>query len=107
MKKVILTLVIIPILQSCATKTYGRQSQLTDFEKTTMTCREIELDIAKANGFIEQVNKESSFSGRDVLAILGDFGIGNNMERSAAISSANDRIDHLREIQRSKCREIN
>ena len=83
-------------IQGCATKTYGRQGTLTNYEKDSMTCREIELEIAKVNGFVEHVNKESEFSGRDVLAILGDFGIGNNLEKSAAIESANKRIEQLR-----------
>lgn len=51
---------------------------------------------AKVRGFMDHVNKESEFSGRDVLAILGDFGIGNNMEKSAAIESANKRLEQLR-----------
>ena len=88
--------------QGCATKTYGRQSTLTSFEKDTMTCREIDLDLAKTRGFIDHVNKESEFSGKDVLAILGDFGIGNNMEKSAALASASSRIESLSELRRSK-----
>lgn len=83
-------------IQGCATKTYGRQGSLTSFEKDSMTCRELDLEIAKVNGFTEHVNKESEFSGRDVLAILGDFGIGNNLEKSAALESANKRIEQLR-----------
>lgn len=83
-------------IQGCATKTYGRQGSLTSFEKDSMTCREIDLEIAKVNGFTEHVNKESEFSGRDVFAILGDFGIGNNLEKSAALESANKRTEQLR-----------
>ena len=89
-------------IQGCATKTYGRQSTLTSFEKDTMTCREIDLDLAKTRGFIDHVNKESEFSGKDVLAVLGDFGIGNNMEKSAALASANSRIESLGQLRRSK-----
>jgi hypothetical protein len=96
-------LVVISI-QGCATKTYGRQGSLSTFEKNTMSCREMDLEIAKTRGFIDLVNKESEFSGRDVLAILGDFGIGNSMEKSAAIESANKRLEQL-ETQRNtkKC----
>ena len=89
-------------LQGCATKTYGRQGSLTNLEKDTLTCREIDLEIAKSQGFIDHVNKESEFSGRDVLAILGDFGIGNVMERSAALESANNRIAQLRDLRSAK-----
>jgi hypothetical protein len=89
-------------LQGCATKTYGRQGTITSYEKDSMTCREIDLEMAKTRGFIDHVNKESEFSGRDVLAILGDFGIGNNMEKSAAIESANKRIEQFRELRDAK-----
>lgn len=68
-----------------------------------MTCREIDLDMAKTRGFIDHVNMESEFSGKDVLAFLGDFGIGNNnMEKSAALESANNRIESLSVLRRMK-----
>ena len=98
---VVFTLLIISI-QGCATKTYGRQGTLTSYEKDSMTCREIDLELAKNRGFVDYVNKESEFSGRDVLAILGDFGIGNNMEKSAALESANKRIEQLRDLRDGK-----
>ena len=97
----IAALVILSI-QGCATKTYGRQGTLTSYEKESMTCREIELEAAKVRGFVDHVNKESEFSGRDVLAILGDFGIGNNMEKSAALESAKKRLDQLGEQRSTK-----
>jgi hypothetical protein len=95
-------LITISFLQGCATKNYGRQGSLTDFEKNSFTCREMDLEIAKSRGFIDYVNKESEFSGRDVLAILGDFGIGNSMEKSAALESANKRIEELRVLKSVK-----
>jgi hypothetical protein len=100
-----LTLLVVSagiLATGCATKTYGRQAVLTGFEKDTMTCREIDLDIAKTRGFVDHVNKESEFSGKDVLAILGDFGIGNSMEKSAALESANNRLTQLGELRRTK-----
>ena len=93
---------IIAALHGCATKTYGRQGTLTNYEKESMTCREIDLDLAKTRGFIDHVNKESEFSGKDVLAILGDLGIGNHMEKSAALESANNRISSLSELRLTK-----
>jgi len=97
-----LSLAALTAIQGCATKTYGRQGTLTNFEKDSMSCREIDLEIAKTQGFVDSVNKESEFSGRDVLAILGDFGIGNSMEKSAALESANKRIAQLRELRDAK-----
>jgi hypothetical protein len=93
---------VILSIQGCATKTYGRQGTLTNYEKDSMTCREIELETAKVRGFVDHVNKESEFSGRDVLAILGDFGIGNSMEKSSALESANKRLEQLSEQRNAK-----
>jgi hypothetical protein len=95
-------LVLVLLLCGCATKTYGRQGQLSDYEKANLTCHDIDLEIAKARGWLDTVNKESEFSGRDVLAILGDFGIGNAMERSAAVESANTRLDQLKTLRQDK-----
>ena len=89
-------------LAGCATKTYGRQGALTDYERDTLTCRDVDIETAKARGWIDTVNKESEFSGRDVLAILGDFGIGNSLEKSSAIESANKRLEGLRDLRSSK-----
>lgn len=76
-------------LAGCATKTYGRMSPLTDFERQTMTCREIALEQARVQGFLDQVYGEAGqFDGRAVLAFLGDFGIGNSLELDAATKSA-------------------
>lgn len=103
MKAVILVLLTATVaIQGCATKTYGRQGSVTDYERDTLTCREIDIELAKVQGFVEHVNTESQFSGRDVLAILGDFGIGNSMERSAALESATVRTQQLRALRIAK-----
>ncbi|MDF5986507.1 hypothetical protein P4131_17505 [Pseudomonas aeruginosa] len=79
----------------CSTKNYGRQPELTDFERQTMSCREIDLEQAKVQGFLSHVREESEFDGRSVLSFLGDFGIGNLMEKDAAVDSANQRLTQL------------
>lgn len=96
------SILVLASIQGCATKTYGRQGSLTGYEKDSMTCREIDLETAKVMGFVDHVNKESEFSGRDVLAILGDFGIGNSLEKSAALESANKRLAQLRDQRDAK-----
>jgi len=102
MKRLILVSSLAFIVAGCATKNYGRQGDLTSFEETTFTCREIDLESAKVDGFIKHVATESQFDGRDVLAILGDFGIGNQLEKDAALKSANDRQEKLRALRKSK-----
>lgn len=86
----------------CATKTYGREGRVTEMERQTLTCREVDLEIAKVHGWLANVEKEAEFSGRDVLAFFGDLGIGNSLERSAALKSANDRLTELEAIRQQK-----
>lgn len=95
MHKAIVAGLCLLALQGCATKNYGRQGTLTDFEKQTMSCRELELEQAKVHGFLQHVDKESEFDGRSILSFLGDFGIGNLIEKENAVKSANDRYVQL------------
>ena len=96
MKRFFIPLAIVVTLTGCSTKNYGRQGTLTDYEKNTMTCREIDLEEAKVVGFLAHVEKESAFDGRSVLSFLGDFGIGNVMEKDSAVKSANERLAALK-----------
>ncbi|AZW31748.1 hypothetical protein CS343_16495 [Bordetella bronchiseptica] len=86
------------LLTGCATKNYGRQGELTDFERQTMSCREIEMEQAKVHGYLSHVEKESEFDGRSVLSFLGDFGLGNVMEKNAAMQAANTRLSQLQSV---------
>lgn len=97
MKEIVFLIAV--LLTGCATKNYGRQGQLTEFERRTLTCREIELETARVNGFLALVAKESEFDARSVLSFLGDFGVGNLMERSSAIDSASSRLVQLQEAR--------
>lgn len=96
----VLGLAAVTAITGCSTKNYGRQPELTSFERQTMTCREIDLEEAKVHGFLAHVREESEFDGRSVLSFLGDFGIGNLMERDAAVESANKRLGQLSEAKR-------
>ncbi|MCO6555741.1 MAG: hypothetical protein J6577_00740 [Gilliamella sp.] len=98
----LLILCLALVLTGCATKNYGRQGELTQYEKDTMTCREIALEKAKVQGFIEHVDKESKFDGRSVLSFLGDFGVGNVIEKGEALKSANRRLEQLKEVEEKK-----
>jgi len=75
---------------------------LTQYEKETMTCREIALEKANVQGFIENVEKESKFDGRSVLSFLGDFGVRNVIEKGEALKSANTRLDQLKNTEKEK-----
>lgn len=89
----------------CATKHYGRQINLTSYEKDNFTCKELKLEVAKVEGFVNYVSTQSTtIDGKEVLAFLGDFGIGNMIEAQAAQESALIRINDLRRMQvRKEC----
>lgn len=98
------TALAVVAVAGCSTKNYGRQPELTSFERQTMTCREIDLEEAKVHGFLAHVRDEAQFDGRSVLSFLGDFGIGNLMERDAAVDSANKRLVQLSDAKsRQRC----
>ncbi|MDF7669865.1 hypothetical protein PT276_01375 [Orbaceae bacterium ESL0721] len=106
MKKLFLFSTII-LLISCSTKNYGRQGELTLYEKDHLSCHEIALEEAKVQGYLDHVDKESQFDGRSVLSFLGDFGVGNVMEKNAAVKSANTRLIQLKDLAvMKKCDEI-
>lgn len=89
-------------LGACATKNHGRLSPVSSLEKTALTCREIDIEISKVHAFLGQVSDKSQIDGRSVLGFLGDFGIGNAMERSAAEESARRRLDELTTLRAAK-----
>jgi len=89
------------VLSGCATKRYGRMQSLSTTERLDLTCREIDIEIAKAREFLDGI-AETGFDGRDVLAILGDFGIGNAMERGDAVKSGKKRLEELEALRVEK-----
>jgi hypothetical protein len=90
------------VLSGCATKHYGREPIVTPGETARLDCNAVGIEIAQTHGFIEQVNKESQFDSRSVLSFLGDFGIGNLMEKEAAMSSARERLASLERAHSQK-----
>jgi hypothetical protein len=101
---VLVGIVIVSLsLASCATQRYGRLQEVTSTESKILTCEQIDLEIEKCNYFIKGTNdQDAKFTGSDVLGFLGDFGIGNSMEHTAAIESATDRLTELTELKKEK-----
>lgn len=86
----------------CATKRYGRAVALTDAEAASYTCRELDIEISKAQALQQTVAGDNPIDGAAVLGYLGDFGIGNAMERRAAMQSAEARLSQLRMLKVQK-----
>ena len=90
------------VLSGCATKRYGRLQPLTGAEKVAYTCRDVDIEIAKVGAFQQQVAEGAQFNMASVLGILGDYGIGNSMERNAAEASAARRLKELNDLKAEK-----
>lgn len=93
-------------LAGCSTKKYRRQPDPATFGKTSLSCREVDLEQAKVQVSIRDVYEESGFDGRSMLSFLGDFGIGNAMERHNALASATTRLAELSKLQSARNRSF-
>jgi hypothetical protein len=104
MRQLIVGVLISSLLATtgCATKRYGRLQPLTGAERVGYTCRDIDIEIAKVGAFQQQVTEGAQFNMASVLGILGDYGIGNSMERSAAEASAARRLGDLNNLKAEK-----
>lgn len=89
-------------ISGCATKRYGRLQPLTGAERVHYDCKDVDLEIAKVGAFQTQVAEGAQFNMASVLGILGDYGIGNSMERSAAEASAARRMKELNDLKAEK-----
>jgi hypothetical protein len=87
------------IVSGCATKRYGRLQPLTGAERVGYDCKDIDIEIAKVGSFQQQVREGAQFNMASVLGILGDYGIGNSMERGAAEASAGRRMKELTDLK--------
>jgi hypothetical protein len=96
--------VLVPafLITGCATKNYGRLQPLSGVERAAYTCRDIDIEIAKVEAFQQQIVEGAQFNMASVLGILGDYGIGNSIERGAAERSAIVRLNELKGLRAQK-----
>ena len=106
MKNILLLLAVLA-LAACATKRYGRVQGLSELEKDKYQCEDIGLELAKIDEFEKQIKEGAEFSTASVFGILGDFGIGNKMEKDSAMKSARLRRSELQSLAREKgCKDL-
>ena len=87
----------------CATQRYGRMTDLSAAEAQIMECREIRLEIVRAEQFLSQVRiARRDVSAAHVLGFMADFGVGNVMEGDAAELSGERRLAQLRDLSAQK-----
>jgi hypothetical protein len=91
------------LLSGCATQHFGRVQTLTGAERDHLSCEQIDIEIAKVDGFVNDVNKQKAESGgKAFLGYMGDFGIGNSMEYNDAMKSATTRKAQLQDLKQEK-----
>jgi hypothetical protein len=98
------TLILIAALAltGCATKQFATVGEVTGYERTAMTCHDIDLEMARTQGVLDKIDAQSKFSGLDVLAFLGDFGIGNAIAHNSATDSATRRMGELQTMRAAR-----
>ncbi len=102
MKKVFVVILCV-LAAACATQRFGRATPLSETEKREFTCRDIELDIARTQEFLNDVRMtRHDTNGAHVLGFLGDFGVGNVMEGDAAELSGEKRLKELNDLKVQK-----
>lgn len=90
------------IVGGCATKRYGRLQPLSGVEMAEYDCKAIALEISKVDAFDMQVREQGGFNGASALGVLGDFGLGNSMERGQAEKSSIARRQQLQMLSAQK-----
>ena len=101
-KQLILFACIVLLASACATKRYGRMQPATGHEIKSYSCEDIKIEISKIDAFELQVAEGAEFSGLSVLSFLGDLGIGNTMEKDAALKTAKERRVSLNNASATK-----
>ena len=94
--------IVTVLVSACATKRYGRMQPLTEAEKQYYTCQQTDIEIAKVNAFRQQIASGAKINWKSAAGFLGDFGIGNSMEKNAADKSAAERIVELEALKAEK-----
>ncbi|MDX2027747.1 MAG: hypothetical protein SFW62_03830 [Alphaproteobacteria bacterium] len=105
--KIRIALALLLTVTACATQRYGRVTEVSETEKQEYSCKDIHIEIAKADEFLSSVRMQRhDTSGAHVLGFMGDFGIGNVMEGDAAELSGEIRLKQLKDLStKKKCKQ--
>ena len=75
---------------------------VTGYESNALTCEDIKVELSKIDAFELQVAEGAEFSGLSVASFLGDFGIGNTIEKNTALTTAKKRKVQLNDLSATK-----
>lgn len=89
-------------VSGCATKRYPIATPLAAAERDAMTCRELNLELIRAEEVRKQINQTAEMDWRSVAGFLGDYGIGNAMAKNDADKAITLRVSDIRTAQSAK-----
>jgi len=95
---VIVFVCLVLFTSACATKRYGRMQPVTGYEAKSYSCEEIKTELSKVDAFELQVAEGAEFSALSIASFLGDLGIGNIIEKDAALKTAKARRVQLNDL---------
>ena len=75
---------------------------VTGNEVNAYTCEDINVELSKIDAFELQVAEGAEFDVLSVASFLGDFGIGNTIEKNEALETAKERRVQLDDMSASK-----
>ena len=90
------------IIAGCATKRYPIATSLGAAEASVLTCRELEIELLRAEEVRRQISRTAEVDWRSVAGFLGDYGIGNAMAKNDADKAINNRVASIRAAQVEK-----
>jgi len=90
------------MVSGCATKRYPMMTQFSEEEASAMTCRELAIELGRAEQAQAQIRDTARTDWRSAAGFLVDFGIGNAMARSDADKAVTRRILDIRSAQGDK-----
>lgn len=101
MRTVILMSVVLTAasIGGCATKRYPIATELSAVEQRALTCRELAIELAKADEVEAKIIDTATTDWRSVAGFLGDYGIGNAMAKSEATKALSERKMSIRAAQ--------
>lgn len=96
------SLTAVVFLSGCATKRYPIATPLSEAEISAMNCRDLNLELIRAEQVQLQIANTAQTDWRSVAGFLGDYGIGNAMAKNEAEKALFLRMSTIRNAQTKK-----
>lgn len=89
-------------LIGCATLRYDRLPPVSESEKQTLTCEQIELEIAKTESFLKDLQDPERITAAAVMDLLSTHGMVDSKDYDDAVESGTLRRAELLRLQWDK-----